>query len=143
MILLLDMSANRFFMSAIFFNMSLLLVFLVVCSKQINQCTPVLASIIFLSELNRMEAHIEHEWMYCIHDWMYYIHLLSNQFALAFFVYTWSTNKQDEYKICEIATTKKQSYNDKMTLNVCTNEQACFLLLISQNIAVFKNVLIE
>ena len=40
-----------------FFNMPLPLVFLVVCSKQINQCTPMLPSIIFLSELNRMEAH--------------------------------------------------------------------------------------
>ena len=40
-----------------FFNMSLPLVYLVVCSKQINQCTPMLASIIFLSELNWMEAH--------------------------------------------------------------------------------------
>ena len=58
MILLLDTLANRFFtLPILFFNMPLPLVFLVVCSKQINQCTPMLASIIFLSELNRTEAH--------------------------------------------------------------------------------------
>ena len=60
MILLLDTSANRFFTLAIFFlNMPLPLVFLVVCSKHINQCTPMLASTIFLSELNQTEAHSE------------------------------------------------------------------------------------
>ena len=46
-------SRRQFF----FFNMPLPLVFLVVCSKQINQCTPMLASIIFLSELNQTEVH--------------------------------------------------------------------------------------
>ena len=46
-------SRQQFF----FFNMPLPLVFLVVCSKQINQCTPMLASIIFLWELNWTEVH--------------------------------------------------------------------------------------
>ena len=59
MILLLDTVANKFFKSAIlfFFNVPLPLVFLVVCSKQINHCTHMLALIIFLSELNQTEAH--------------------------------------------------------------------------------------